>query len=291
VIKLRSSLFGILACFLGGCASPQISTRPIAASDPGALALLRAAKEAAGLDSFSKIHDISVRYEGRWALIGPRLQPVLSDTKFRRRSEERLLTNPRIIAQENVGPAGTKFVRREAREVTVLYNGRLARDEEVRRAAALVADAYTMFLLGPFYFDRPGVRVAPCGEGLVDKKQCDEILASLRPGFGYADEDRVVLFVDRANKHLVRVRMTLNGLDSTQGAEVDVTFSKFVKVGGVTWPTDFDERIRVPIRLHAHHWHMLGLALNRGFAADSIFPPHFTGQASGATPLFPSARD
>jgi hypothetical protein len=281
----------MLACFLGGCASPQISTRPIATSDLSARALLRASEQAEGLGSFSKIHDLSVRYEGRWALIGPRLQPVLSDTKFRRQSEERLLTNSRIIAQENAGPAGTKFVHREPKEVTILYNGRLSRNEEVRRAAALVADAYTMFLLGPFYFDRPGVMVALNGEGLVDKKQCDEILAVLRPGFGYADEDRVVLFVDRASKHLVRLRMTLNGLDTTQGAEVDVTFSKFVKMGGVTWPTDFDEWIRVPVGLHAHHWRMLGLAVNRGFAADNIFPPHFTGRASGATPLLPSTRE
>jgi len=82
-------------------------------------------------------------------------------------------------------------------------------------AAALVADAYTLFLLGPFYFDRPGVVLAPNGEAIVDKAVRDQVLAVLRPGFGMAKEDRVILFIDRATKQLRRVRMTLSGLNAS----------------------------------------------------------------------------
>ena len=64
--------------------------------------------------------------------------------------------------------------------------------------------------------------------------------------------------------------MTLNGLESTRGAEVDVTFRDFRKICGVLWPTDFDERIRVPFDLPAHHWKMVGLDTNRGLRTSDV---------------------
>lgn len=201
---------------------------------------------------------------------GPRSGLVLADTRFRRGSEERVLVGPRIVAQDHSGPAGQKRVFRGPGAISVGYNGVPSEDDEVRRAAALVADAYLLFLLGPFYFDRPGVTFAAHGEAIVDGGECDGVLAVLRPGFGTAAEDRVILFIDRSSKQLRRVRMTLNGLESTRGAEVDVTFRDFRRIGGILWPTDFDERIRVPFDLHAHHWRIVGLELNRGFRASDL---------------------
>ncbi len=192
------------------------------------------------------------------------------------------------MAQEHAGPAGKKLVVRVPGKASVAYNGALSNDAETRRAAALVADAYTLFLLGPFYFDRPGITLAINGETIVDKAVCDEVLAVLRPGFGEAAEDRVILFIDRASKQLRRVRMTLNGLESTRGAEVDVTFRDFRTIGGIVWPTDFDERTRVPFDLHAHHWRMLGLELNRGFRAADLTPGGLKGRASAPTPPLPA---
>lgn len=252
------------------------------------MALLNESQRAHGRTAFTKIHDLSVRYEGRWASIGPRFQPVLSDTDFRRGSEERLITGPPMMAQEHTGPAGKKLVGRVPGKVSVAYNGVLSNDAETKRAAALVADAYTLFLLGPFYFNRPGITLAINGETIVDKAVCDEVLAVLRPGFGEAAEDRVILFIDRASKQLRRVRMTLNGLESTRGVEVDVTFRDFRRIGGILWPTDFDERIRVPFDLHAHHWRLLGLEINRGFRAADLTPSGLKGRASAPTPPLPA---
>ncbi|MGB8466719.1 MAG: hypothetical protein WCE49_17365 [Terrimicrobiaceae bacterium] len=227
-----------------------------------------------------------MRYEGRWAALGPKFQPVLADTKFRRGSEERLLIAPRALMQEHAGPGGKKTVLRQSGAVAVGYNGAVSNDLEANRAATLVADAYTLFLLGPFYFDQPGVVLVPNGEATVDKAACDQVLAVLCPGFGMAEEDRVILFIDRATKQLRRVRMTLNGLESTRGAEVDVTFRDFRKIGGILWPTDFDERIRVPFDLHAHHWRMLGLDTNRGLRASELTVAGFKGRAARpAAPL------
>ena len=280
-----------LASLLTACASPQISPREIRKSDPGAVALLAASRRAHGEKAFMKVRDVSVRYEGRWASIGPRFQPVLSDTGFRRGSEERLLVGPRIIAQEHSGPAGKKLVLREPGAITVAYDGALSTDDETKRAAALVADAYTLFLLGPFYFDRPGVVLTLNGEAIVDKAACDQVLAVLRPGFGMSAEDRVILFIDRSSRHLRRVRMTLNGLESTRGAEVDVTFRKFRTIGGITWPTDFDERIRVPFDLHAHHWRMLGLDLNRGLRGSDFSMAGWKGRAAAPATALKSPSD
>lgn len=274
------SLLPAIAFVLSACSSPKICTREIAKSDPKASAILSESQRAHGATAFAKVRDVSVRYDGQWASLGPRFQPVLADTKFRRSSEERLLVGKRIIAQEHSGPAGKKVVVRTPGNIEVGYNGAPSGDDEAKRAAALVTDAYTMFLLGPFYFNRAGVALALNGESVVDKAVCDEVLAVLRPGFGMAKEDRVILFIDRATKQLRRVRMTLNGLESTTGAEVDVTFRDFRKIDGVLWPTDFDERIRVPFDLHAHHWKMLGLDTNRGLRAADLSASGFSGQAA-----------
>ena len=51
-------------------------------------------------------------------------------------------------------------------------------------------------------------------------------------------------------------------------------------IGGIVWPTDFDERIRVPFDLHAHHWRMLGLDLNRGLRASDFAAAGFKGRAT-----------
>ncbi len=281
-------LLAAIAGLLSACSSPQICTRDIRKSDPAAKALLNASQNAHGKKAFAKVRDVSVRYGGKWAPVGPKFQPVLADTKFRRGSEERLLIASRVMMQEHSGPVGKKIVVRKPGTIAVAYNGVASNDAEASRAAALVADAYTLFLLGPFYFDRPGVVLAANGGAIVDKALCDQVLAVLRPGFGMAKEDRVILFIDRATKQLRRVRMTLRGLESTRGAEVDVTFRDFRNIGGIVWPTDFDERIRVPFDLHAHHWRMLGLDLNRGMNASDLAVTRFKGRAAKPAAALPA---
>ncbi len=266
--------------FLSSCASTQICTRSITTSEPEAQALVEASQKAHGGIAFDRISDLSVRYEGKWASIGPRFQPVLVDSKFRGASEERMIFSPSIIAQSHTGPGGVKKVLRSPGQIAITYNGRTSDDDETEQAAALVADAYRLFLLGPFYFRQSGTVFALNGESFVDQALCDEVLAVLRPGLGMAEEDRVVLHIDRSSKLLRRVRLTLNGLDSTRGAEVDVTFRDFKKIDGVLWPTDFDERIRSPFKLHAHHWNLRGLDSNRGLSTRDLKLVQWTRKAA-----------
>ncbi len=267
---MRVVLVLLVGLGLGACASPRIPGKEVPTSEGEAVVLVERAREAQGGAAFDRVEDVSVRYEGKWGLIGPKFQPVLVDREFRARSEERLVLPSRVIAQRHEGPGGTKVVRRDGDEVVIVYNGAESADEEKRAAAALVADAYTMFLLGPFFFEREGVTLTMAGEGRVDGEVCDEVLAVVRPGFGFSAEDRVVLSLERRTGRLVRVRMTLNGLASTTGAEVDVTFSDFREVGGVVWPTVFVERIRSPFDLFAHRWTVEGLRVNQGLRSEDL---------------------
>lgn len=281
-MKQTPLLLILMMGFLSSCASTQICTRSITTSEPEALALFEASQKAHGGIAFDLIRDLSVRYEGKWASIGPRFQPVLVDSKFRGASEERMIFSPSIIAQSHTGPGGVKKVLRSPGQIAITYNGRATDDDETEQAAALVADAYRLFLLGPFYFRQSGTVFIMNGQSFVDQALCDEVLAVLRPGLGMAEEDRVVLHIDRSSKLLRRVRLTLNGLDSTRGAEVDVTFRDFKKIDGVLWPTDFDERIRSPFKLHAHHWNLRGLDSNRGLSTRDLKLVQWTRKA--ATP-------
>ncbi len=271
IMKPATILLALASVLVAACTSPKISQREVAVSEPPAVALLGAAQEAHGGKKFQQVRDLNVRYDGSWGAIGPRFQPVLVDSGFRKSSEEHLSTADRTITQNHTGPKGKKFVLRERNSVTVEYNGEPTEDPETLKAAALVADAYILFLMGPFYFDRPGVTLATGGQAKVDGALCDELLAVIRPGFGMAKEDRVVMFIDRNTRQLRRVRFTLNGLESTQGAEVDVTFRGYRDIGGILWPTEFDERIRVPFDLHAHRWTMESLVINRGTKSAAGF--------------------
>lgn len=283
---MKCSCLLLLAATLASCSSgPRLHQQPVVVSEPAARQLLSSAREAHGGDAILRVRDISVRYEGRWGRIGPKFQPELVDKRFRKDSEERIILAPRLISQKHEGPGGTKTVLRDGNVTTVTYNDRTSLDPTARSAAALVADAYQMFLLGPFYFDRAGVTLQIAGHSSVDGHACDELIAVLKPGFGGAGEDRVLLSIDHATKQLRRVRMTLNGLETTQGAEVDVTFRDFKKVGGILWPTDFDERIRVPFDLHAHHWKLRGIDLNRGMTPADLIGNWSDKARRPATPL------
>jgi hypothetical protein len=128
-------LVAAMAGLLGACAAPQISTREIRRSEPAAVSLLQESQRAHGRTAFAKVRDVSVKYDGRWAAIGPRFQPVLADTKFRRSSEERLIIRTRTMAQEHTGPAGKKVVVRSPGKVSVAYN-RAPSDLEITHKSA-----------------------------------------------------------------------------------------------------------------------------------------------------------
>ena len=280
----RGALLAASLLFQAGCSSslPPIPSTPAAAvtSPTDARLLLDACLAAHGGErAYARLHDVNVRFSSHWAAVGPRLQPKLSDTGYRQGSEERYFATAHgwIVGQDHHGPKGRKHVLRTPPDgIIVTYNNdpSPSADSEVNAAAALVTDAYSMFLFGPDFFRRRAAklhRLSTAGD--VDGKLCDELLAVLRPGFGPSGEDRVVLFIDRQTHLLRRVQFTLNALESTRGAEVQVDLSGQRKLGGVMFPTKFYEHIDRPVNLDAHRWQLLGFDVNRGYAAADLARP------------------
>jgi hypothetical protein len=287
---LRAALATPLVPLLPACRSP-LPVSLTATTSATAQSLLNESAAAHGLASFKKINDLSISYDGEWrALIG-KLEPALVDPNFRGKSEERLLLREGLIAQSHRGIDGRKQVLRSAvanssGEVRVWVDGEEARDSERRRAAALVADSYALFLLGPMLLvDRPLVMELAETEW-VEEHACDVLRVQLAPGLGFSRTDRIALFIDRKERLLRRVRFPLDELQSAPDAIAEVEMHDHVTLHGVRWPTRFYQRLVRPIRLPLHDWHVTGLDVNRGISAADVSGAEFAGAARPpATPL------
>ena len=283
---------------LPGCAQPL----PVSLNTtitPAARALLQASAQAHGLSAWAGIADVSVRYEGQWrALIG-QIQPALADTGFRGESQERLLVREGVVAQSYRGASGRKQVlRRDADAgpggVRVWFNGEEARDAERRAAAALVADGYALFLLGPLWLQQRWLvqRTLTMELGGVESVgafECDVLRVRAAPGLGFAESDRLALLIDREVQLMRAVRFTLDGLPATAGAIAQVETFDHVSVGGVRWPTRFQERLLRPAPLPVHDWRLTGLDLDRGLTVSDVDGPDWAARAAAPAAPLPAA--
>ena len=274
--------------WLSACSTPLPLTQPVPPSQTDAERLLGASAEAHGLAAYQALNDINVRYEGEWRPLIDRIQPVVVDKTFRGGSEERILPAARIVAQAYTGSAGRKQVRwqRAAEasdapgDVAVWFNGAATADPEVLSASALVAEAYGLFLLGPMWLTGRGFAVQRAGTERVDGRLCDVVNVWLRPSLGRSPQDRVAVCIDQASGLTRRVRFTLEGTANTAGAVAQVDTFEHERRFGVMWPMRSYEEVVHPIRLPAHDWRVAGLDVNRGYAADALAGPRFSGTAA-----------
>jgi hypothetical protein len=282
-----------LAPLAAGCAHPL----PLgSAAPPGARdaeTLLAESADAHGAAAFRTLGDINIAYAGAWRPLIDRVQPVVVDKAFRGRSEERLLPGAGVVAQAYSGTAGRKHVWwRRGRgtpaapgEVAVWFNGAESRDDGVRAASALVAEGYGLFLLGPLWLAGRGLPMQRAGTERVDGRLCDRVDVWMSPGLGQVALDRVSVCIDAATRVTRRVRFTLEGFPATKGAVAEVDTFDHERRFGVLWPMRSYEEVVHPIRLPAHDWHVTGLDVNRGYAADALRGPAFSGAAAA-----PAAR-
>lgn len=286
---IRLLLAFALPLLLNACASRGIPQPVLTGEQPEARALLLESAKAHGLDAWRSIQDISVSYAGEWYGLVSKLQPTLIDADFRRGSQERLvLGETPIIAQQHDGPGGQKQVVRPVTGVAVFYNGMATTNTDNRAAAALVADGYRMFLTGPFYFLSGNLHLEMGEPDEVDGRACTTLIAVRRPGHGLSAEDRYLLYIDREEMLLRRVRFSMDGLESTRGAIAEVDFYGHQKIDGVVWPTRFHERLKKPIpNLPVHDWHLTGLDINRGMQAAEISGTAFSGRALAPAKALP----
>ena len=200
------------------------------------------------------------------------------------------LVHPPATGQTHTGAAGRKRVFRDLKEIHVSYQDVESHDQSALDAAALVADAYRMFLFGPQFFLERNASVEYLGTETVDEMPCDQLLAVIKPGFGNSPEDRVILSIDLTHHWLRRVRMTLTGLDTTRGAIVDIFLRDHIRIGGVVWPTGFYEELKRPFNLSVHRWRLTGIDVNRGLTRQMLELPHFSGattRSAGSSPTSP----
>lgn len=297
-LSRRALLGGALLAGLGGCAHPlPLAQAPLAQAplvQAAAAQRLLDSAQAHGLDAYRALTDINIAYEGQWRPLIDRVQPRVVDAGYRGASQERLLPGARFLAQAYRGPAGRKQVtwRRLPSSaglrglVQVWVDGKPTVDTEVLQAAALVAECYNLFLLGPLWLADRRLPLQLDGTERVDGRLCDVVLAWLQPGLGLSPLDRVALCIDQADDVTRRMRFTLEGFPTTQGAVAVTDTFEHQRRFGVLWPMRSYEEVVHPLRLPAHDWRISGLDVNRGYGVADVGGPEFTGTAAApATPV------
>lgn len=264
--------------------------RPGAAPPPDGLsaqAIFDRSLEAHGGDLRRHAGDINLSTDGRWYRLIQRIQPVVTDTGFRVKSEERYRPADGLYAVRHTGPDGTKHVVRTPDDLRVAYNGATTQDEDTLAATAMTNDAFRMFHFGPSFFLGRTTALERLPDARERGRRYHRLLATLQPGFGRAPRDHAVLWIDAEDARLFRIHQTLEGFPTTVGAHVDTTFLAYTRAGPYLFPVRFLERVRGPLRIKAHEWHVTGLDLDRGWtAADVTDPAGFSGTAAApATPL------
>lgn len=275
---------------LAGCASVGFPPEPPAAPLADGLdgdAVFARTLAAHGGDLRTYPGDINLSTDGRWFALIQRIQPLVSDSGFRIRSEERYRPRDGLYAVSHSGPQGTKHVVRSRDGLTVSYNGVRETDPAKLRATAMTNDAFRMFHFGPsFFLDRVD-RWVRLDDAEDAGRRFHRLRGTLRPGFGEAAEDEVVLWIDRDDARLYRIHMSLNGFETTVGAHVDTTFLAYREVDGYLLPVRFHERVRGPLRIDAHTWWTTGVDTRRGWRDDDVRDAFSGAAAAPATALAP----
>lgn len=289
----RAALGMALLPVLAGCSTPL----PLGSRPPGeaeAARRLRESAEAHGLTAYRALTDINVSYSGEWRPLIDRIQPELVDAGFRGPSEERLMPAAGVVAQAYTGPLGRKQVswRRsrkapdEVGAVAVWFNGVRSSDPAAQDTAALVAEGYALFLLGPMWLVDRDLPMQLAGTERVDGRLCDAVNIWLSPGLGKAVTDRLVVYIDRADSVTRRMRFTLEGFAGTRGAVAEVDTFDHTRRFDILWPMRSYERLVHPLPLPVHDWRITGLDVNRGYSPSDVIGPEFTGAAARpASPL------
>ncbi len=262
IMKISVYFLALGLSLLVSCSSLPV---PSGSADTGtgadALAVLKrsAAKSA---HPWQRYRQVKVSYSGEWSNLATRLQPILTDPGFRKGSVETYQPRSGRVRQFHTGPQGTKEVTRQGSKTVVVVNGKVSNDGQVTAAAALVADAYTAFLFGPSWLVGRGSDLSLLAQKSLGGERCTLVAGKLSPGIGSSAADYFIAWIGDESGLMRRFQFSLNALDSTRGADVEVTFSDHWKAAdGSIWPGHFIETIERPILTKAHDWRLTGLRL------------------------------
>ncbi len=256
----KISLLFVLIGLVTSCSTlpnPSSANQSTVAGD--AATVLRKSAIAQG-DSWKKAKSVKVEYSGEWTNIAIRVQPILTDPGFRKSSIETYQPPRNRVEQIHIGPMGKKEVIRENQKTSVRRNGVKDTSQETLDSSALVADAYTAFLFGSSWLLERGRNFKLLGDRTLNGESCTLVAGKISPGLGVALEDDFIAWISKKSGYMLRFQFSLNGFETTQGADVDVVFSDFITTsGGFVFPQHFLERIQRPIAVKAHEWRMTSL--------------------------------
>ena len=262
-MHLPTCLLGLGLSLLASCSSLPVPGGSAGGGTHGAAVAVLKRSAAASGNPWQNYREVKVAYSGEWSNLATRLQPVLTDPGFRKGSVETYQPRAGRVLQRHSGPQGTKQVVRQGSKTAVLVNGTASKDSEVIAAAALVADAYTVFLFGPSWLAGRASDLTLLEEKPLGGERCELVAGRLSPGIGALAEDQFIAWIGKDSGLMRRFQFSLNGLDSTRGADVEVTFSDHWKAAdGSIWPGHFVETIHRPILTKAHDWRLNGLSLD-----------------------------
>ncbi len=277
----RTILLALIVALAGCSAFPQARSGIEFDDGRSASDIFEHCLAAHGGDIHEYPGDINIATDGRWYSVIQRIQQVVSDAGFRVTSEERFRPRDGTYAIRHSGPAGNKYVVRTASSILVHYNGvAVDADDERTRSTAMTNDAFRMFHFGPSFIKHRATAMTRLPDAREAGRDYLRVLASLSPGFGQSDIDHVVLWIDAESSRLFRVHMTLEGFETTRGAHVDTTFLEYLQVGPYLLPSRFSERVRGPIRVLAHEWHITGMDIDRGWTDADVTGSDFSGRAA-----------
>ena len=255
---MKPSLLALaMALALSSCSTlPRPEVGASTTNQKEALALMQESSRAGGRP-YQTQSRVDVRYSGEWGKLVTKVQPILVDREFRKSSEESYFPRASKVRQVHRGPGGEKVVVRTPGSISVTRNGERVTDQEELDAAALVADCYVVFTFGSSALVDRGAGWKIIGQRQLNGESCTLVAGTVRPGFGASGADGVIAWIGDESKRLHRVQLTLFGLESTAGADVDVTFDDFQPgPRGTEWPRSFVERVRRPFDALAHTWRM-----------------------------------
>ncbi|WP_376696236.1 hypothetical protein [Wenzhouxiangella sp. EGI_FJ10305] len=270
-----------MALFIAGCAGFPQSQEGLQFDDGlSAEQWFERVMRAHGGNLSDDSRDFNLAMTGEWSGLIQRIQPLVTDADYRISAEERYRPSEDLYVIRHRGPEGIKTVWRKRGEIRVWYDGEPVNDPDVLAATAMTTDAFELFHYGPSFLARRARDMTRLQAGRERGQDYPRILFTIQPGFGQAERDQVVAWIDPDSHRLFRVHITLNGFETTQNAHVDTTFSEYVEQGGYWFPTTFEERVRGPIRIHAHDWRITGRDIARGWRSEDVEGPEFGGPAA-----------
>jgi hypothetical protein len=236
--------------------------------------------DAHGGDLSDDPRDFNLAMTGEWYSLIQRIQPLVTDSGYRVSAEERYLPAENLYVVRHRGLEGVKTVWRQGRDIKVWYDGEPVDDPDVLAATAMTTDAFELFHYGPSFLARRATSMTRLQAGRDDGRRYPRLLIDIEPGFGEAQTDQVVVWINPDSHRMYRVHITLNGFETTQGAHVDTTFHDYVEQGGYWFPNTYKERVRGPIRIKAHDWWITGRDIGRGWRPGNVDGPSFSGPAA-----------